>query len=197
VSEDIIDYLAEAKENAAAAAKAAQALLPLAGKTDEAIRRLAVLEGALRDVDLSTIGRATSDSRAAAETITVAATSLAAETASLRTRRPRDYATMVGVMGAMGMVFLAVGLAIGTRHADDQVAAATAAVRAENADAIAAAKAEATWAGTPIAVRAQKLDQAGQLNMLTTCIGPNLKPGKNQGRDTCLVQPGFIGWYLD
>ena len=66
MSEAILEYLAEVKVNAAEAAKAATALLPLVGKTDEAIRRLAAVEGALRDLDLSSIGRVTNDGRAAA-----------------------------------------------------------------------------------------------------------------------------------
>ena len=93
-------------------------------------------------------------------------------------------------MVVVALAFLGLGLAIGTWHADDQVAAATSAVRVQMA-------AAAAWGGTPTAVRAQKLDQVGSLNMLTTCNAPNLKPGKDEGRDACLVQPGFIGWYLD
>ena len=170
----------EASERLAAALKSAN--LPGVQAAIETGLKIGLLLG---------LGDAPAAIKTAADKTTTAAASLTTALEAMQARRPMTYAKMAGVVAVAMLVALAAGWFAGTQHMGDQVAAATASVRAEMAQATA-------WAGTPIGRRAQAFDKLGGLTVVLDCAGKGWERGKDtSGRDACFPGKDLGGWYLD
>jgi hypothetical protein len=177
-----------------------EARLPSA--MDAISARLAALETAVGRATGNTgeVRTAASELRKAGEDVRKA-TQDAASTSEANRNELKALGTQItsaatqGILrGCLGIfVFVAIaattGWWAGTRHLDDEVAAAQAQTQAD----IAAA---AAWAGTPAGQRAHRLDQAGSLERLANCQSDGWKIEKQKGRSVCRPTAGD-GWFLD